>query len=535
MNGALYISFFQGQLESALEQVVQLAVQEITKTVGATLNSMLLETAAKDQENQRLRLKLQSSELECNKGHGKAATCKGGRETNLSCEETKPEQHTPTSNRERSMQADTLWTEQKGRAVGQLKVVMEQVLEFALTELTKIVEDSFDDLLLELTKVEHENGALSDRLRMGKKRQHDAVSCGKSDGTDSKRNIATVKKEVDNDSDSPGSSEGVRQQPPRGREWAAKITRAKQHASNDTANAGDPADTEKQKVLAVAQDWVPILDKVFGQKWCSETWHIKDVEAASLRAKAGGDSNMDGDAVLALSPLGPSQMSTVDALIRETLVPSHPTGQRQSDESPSWLGSDDLDARSPSSENQAVQVVDPIDGVTDLRSPSMLHRLLTLPSQLLEGDEESMEGQPAQTEPACDSPAAPIRAAASSPQVVSSPPLTLVLKAKEKKMDTDEEDEEDEEEVEEDISSDTDHCFSPRGSRGGSGRKSHACKQCGKRFSRALLLKAHKQTHDTASALRCPDCGKRFTHQARLQAHLRTHRDHQARGRREPL
>lgn len=120
MNGALYISFFQGQLESAFEQVVQLAVQEITKTVGATLNSMLLETAAKDQENQRLRLKLQSSESECNKGHGKTATSKGGRETNAASEETKPEQHTPSLSRERSMQADTLRIEQKGRAVGKV-------------------------------------------------------------------------------------------------------------------------------------------------------------------------------------------------------------------------------------------------------------------------------------------------------------------------------------------------------------------------------------------------------------------------------
>lgn len=120
MNGALYISFFQGQLESALEQVVQLAVQEISKTVGATLNSMLLETAAKDQENQRLRVKLQSTEYECNKGHGKAGTCKGGRETNVASGETKPEQHTPSPSRERSMQADTLRIEQKGRAVGKV-------------------------------------------------------------------------------------------------------------------------------------------------------------------------------------------------------------------------------------------------------------------------------------------------------------------------------------------------------------------------------------------------------------------------------
>lgn len=61
MNGAVYISFFQGQLESALEQVVQLAVQEITKTVGSSLNSVLMKTAVKEQENQRLKLKLQTT------------------------------------------------------------------------------------------------------------------------------------------------------------------------------------------------------------------------------------------------------------------------------------------------------------------------------------------------------------------------------------------------------------------------------------------------------------------------------------------
>lgn len=61
MNGAVYISFFQGQLESALEEVVHVAVQEITKTVGSSLTSMLMKTAVKEQENQRLKLKLQTT------------------------------------------------------------------------------------------------------------------------------------------------------------------------------------------------------------------------------------------------------------------------------------------------------------------------------------------------------------------------------------------------------------------------------------------------------------------------------------------
>lgn len=41
---------------------------------------------------------------------------------------------------------------------------MAQVLDFALRELTKIVEASFDDLLLEVTKMETEQQGLEERL-----------------------------------------------------------------------------------------------------------------------------------------------------------------------------------------------------------------------------------------------------------------------------------------------------------------------------------------------------------------------------------
>ena len=44
-------------------------------------------------------------------------------------------------------------------------MVMEHVLEFAVCELTKIVEASFDDLLLELTRKEREHIALEEQLR----------------------------------------------------------------------------------------------------------------------------------------------------------------------------------------------------------------------------------------------------------------------------------------------------------------------------------------------------------------------------------
>lgn len=36
-------------------------------------------------------------------------------------------------------------------------------------------------------------------------------------------------------------------------------------------------DPDRPPVLSVAQDWVPILDKVFGQKWCSDVWQIKEL------------------------------------------------------------------------------------------------------------------------------------------------------------------------------------------------------------------------------------------------------------------
>lgn len=48
---------------------------------------------------------------------------------------------------------------------GQLKLVMERVLEFAVCELSKIVEDSFDDVLLELRKAERESEELMEKLR----------------------------------------------------------------------------------------------------------------------------------------------------------------------------------------------------------------------------------------------------------------------------------------------------------------------------------------------------------------------------------
>lgn len=123
------------------------------------------------------------------------------------------------------------------------------------------------------------------------------------------------------------------------------------------------AETDKQKVLAVAQDWVPILDKVFGQKWCSDTWHIKEV-APVVKA--------EGDADIALSPLGSGQASGVDTLIRETVEPTLPTAEREPNTGQSqWLQPEDLEVLSPPPDPQGVQVVSPTGELEQLSSTKL--------------------------------------------------------------------------------------------------------------------------------------------------------------------
>lgn len=126
-------------------------------------------------------------------------------------------------------------------------------------------------------------------------------------------------------------------------------------------------DTDKQKVLAVAQDWVPILDKVFGQKWCSDAWHIKEV-ASVVKA--------EGNADIALSPLGPGQASGIDALIRETLQPTlPPAGPREPNTGQSqWLQPEDLEVLSPPPEHQTVPVVSSPTGEPHTNKTTELHK-----------------------------------------------------------------------------------------------------------------------------------------------------------------
>uniref|UniRef100_A0A8C5EFD1 Uncharacterized LOC114468984 n=1 Tax=Gouania willdenowi TaxID=441366 RepID=A0A8C5EFD1_GOUWI len=122
MNGAVYISFFQGQLESVLEQVVQLAVQEISKSVGSSLNALLLETAVKEQENRRLRLQLQARD-----GAGGAPLLPG----NKAGEGVEP-----------SGASATRRLEQRGRVVGRRSSA--SMLHRLLTLPSQLMEDDED-------------------------------------------------------------------------------------------------------------------------------------------------------------------------------------------------------------------------------------------------------------------------------------------------------------------------------------------------------------------------------------------------------
>ncbi len=88
----------------------------------------------------------------------------------------------------------------------QLKSVMEQVLDFAVRELTKIVEASFDDLLLEITKMEREQQVLEERLGKSSDRGGGGGEKGRGGGAGGRRRGS------ENDSMSPSDSEDAREE-----------------------------------------------------------------------------------------------------------------------------------------------------------------------------------------------------------------------------------------------------------------------------------------------------------------------------------
>ncbi|XP_041812789.1 zinc finger protein 263 [Chelmon rostratus] len=506
MNGAVYISFFQGQLESVLEQVVQLAVQEISKTVGSSLNTLLLETAVKEQENRRLRLQLQSREsrgrASTNPADGGGSPAAGKNKAGKAAGDeradsgrTKPEQrqqqqqlHAPGGQgTEPGVPTDTRRLEQRGRVVDQLKSVMEQVLDFAVRELTKIVEASFDDLLLEITKMEREQQVLEERLDKSSDRGRGGGGGGGAGGR---------RRGSENDSVSPSGSEDAREE-------VAEVT-----VSKETEKRNDP---EHPPVLSASQDWVPILDKVFGQRWCSE---IKELEGGG---REGGSGRSLGEG-------GAQQVQHVSASSL-SLEPSPSSPQQD----PRWTPLEDMEVFSPDEEAADSQKSAGGGTATTRPSPgpplsptgcsgrrssaSMLHRLLTLPSQLLEEDEE---------DPAVNETLAALATDIGNDRrdgrTCPSP-----LATREEEEEEEEEDEEGED----------------KGRKKKRRRVWSECEECGRRFSRMSLLKAHRQTHaaentaadaaspssppaGNASALRCSECGKRFSSATRLHSHIRT-------------
>uniref|UniRef100_UPI0037E993B7 hypermethylated in cancer 2 protein n=1 Tax=Semicossyphus pulcher TaxID=241346 RepID=UPI0037E993B7 len=487
MNGAVYISFFQGQLESVLEQVVQLAVQEISKTVGSSLNTLLLETAVKEQENHRLRLQLQSWE---NRGRTNTSPADSGGSPvagrnkaagDERADRTKPEQrqqqrqpHAPGGQgTELGIPTDTRRLEQRGRVVDQLKSVMEQVLDFAVRELTKIVEASFDDLLLEITKMEREQQG----------------GGGGGGGEKGRGGGGGRRRGSENDSVSPSGSEDAREE-------LTVLPPSKEKSRRD--------DPEPPPVLSVSQDWVPILDKVFGQRWCSDGGGV-----------GGGGRSLSEGRARQVQPLPAPSV---------TLEPSPSSPQQD----PRWTPLEDMEVFSPDEEEGQRNNVgganttgpspgpplSPTGSSGRRSSASMLHRLLTLPSQLLEDDDE------AAATAAANETLAALATNGEEPPIpaCSSPPTTR----------EEEEEEEEEEEGEED-----------KGRKKKRRRVWSECEECGRRFSRMSLLKAHRQAHiaenaaaDTSSpssppsgsssALRCSECGKRFSSATRLHSHVRT-------------
>lgn len=93
----------------------------------------------------------------------------------------------------------------------QLKSVMEQVLDFAVHELTKIVEASFDDLLLEITKMEREQQILEERLDKSSDRAGAGGEKGRGSGGEKGR-AGGRRRGSENDSVSPSGSEDAREE-----------------------------------------------------------------------------------------------------------------------------------------------------------------------------------------------------------------------------------------------------------------------------------------------------------------------------------
>ena len=94
-----------------------------------------------------------------------------------------------------------------------------------------------------------------------------------------------------------------------------------------------PTDPERPvPVLSMSHDWVPILDKVFGQKWCSDIWQVKELEV--VRGKSPGEGGGGG---------GPRSVPSPFDLVPVDMEPS-PTLPQQD---PRWTPLEDMEVLSP--------------------------------------------------------------------------------------------------------------------------------------------------------------------------------------------
>ncbi|XP_018605224.1 zinc finger protein 202 isoform X2 [Scleropages formosus] len=425
---------------------------------------MLLESAAKDQENQRLRLKLNSQHFDC-KDTGNSSAHSDNEEKPTS-EETKPP--LKAKNFENALDMDAYRLQQKKQVVDQLKTVMEQVLKFAVSELTKIVENSFDDLVLELLKKEKENKTLNESLAKEDKTHEQC---------DNRR--AKFPESHSTSLSSVSQKKEACQEPQSNQENGSEVTHEV---------------TGKHSVLSVAQNWVPILDKVFDQKWCSDLWQIKET---------------------------PPKIPNPDCFVHEdpdshSIIEQETTsGEKDVGQSP-WLQLDQTVEESVSANSQGTLVISTTGSSTmpvhpstatehshhspgddvQLKSQSMLHRLLTLPSQGLSELLCSNSDISLQTFPtlADTSVTQEFLGDGELPTKNHSSPLG-------KK----------EEGVLENVEL-----------RGSVEKKSYSCKHCGRKFNQQPMMKVHQQTHGS-SVVCCSLCGKRFSQPERLQTHLQAH------------
>ncbi|KPP58980.1 hypothetical protein Z043_123145, partial [Scleropages formosus] len=252
--------------------------------------------------------------------------------------------------------------------------------------------------------------------------------------------------------------------------------------------------TGKHSVLSVAQNWVPILDKVFDQKWCSDLWQIKET---------------------------PPKIPNPDCFVHEdpdshSIIEQETTsGEKDVGQSP-WLQLDQTVEESVSANSQGTLVISTTGSSTmpvhpstatehshhspgddvQLKSQSMLHRLLTLPSQGLSELLCSNSDISLQTFPtlADTSVTQEFLGDGELPTKNHSSPLG-------KK----------EEGVLENVEL-----------RGSVEKKSYSCKHCGRKFNQQPMMKVHQQTHGS-SVVCCSLCGKRFSQPERLQTHLQAH------------